>query len=181
MKYHGFFLILVSVSSLTQCEAWIKSARAESALNLSRYEDEWAQAQQKYYDALKKLKTPRDPAKVKALKDEILTPSKQALSDAYERHAKSLLGSSSSKNGKDRPTDTPSGNPVEPIVILDGAGVKKEVRYLKKGAPVDMTEEESPDFEGPQVLASPSAENAGEIAYPVRKKKPAQGLKNKAP
>lgn len=175
----GWVLILALVGG---------NAHAVTQNDLRQYEEDWTKAQQQYYDELKKLKSPRRPEQVQSLKDSILTPKKKALQDAYRKFEEPK--SRPTGNVPDTEADSPESGTAnarspEPTVILDGSGVKKEVRYLKKGAPVDMTEEESPEFEGPTVLASPGTESAGEIAYPVRKKKTEaakpQGLKNKAP
>jgi len=126
-------------------------------------EQNWAQAQQEYYQALKKLKTPRNPEEVKQLKEKILEPKKKELTDAY---AKPKTAGSEKTAGK--ATDQESAKPEAPKTVLDGKDVKNEIRYSKKGAPADMTKEESPDYGGPEVISAPNDNGVGEIAYPKK-------------
>jgi len=129
-------------------------------------EKNWAKAQQDYYQELKKLKSPRDPSEVKALKEKILAPKKKALQEAYQTKPEKSGSTQSKTAGTQKP------EPVEtPKTVLDGKDIKKEISYSKKGAPEDMTKEESPEFSGPEVISEPNENGVGEIAYPSKKSK----------
>lgn len=160
------------------------------AADLQAVEDEWAKAQQTYYEELKKLKAPRDPQEVTKLKDRILAPSKKALEEAYREaeREKDAPPTATARGNTGDSSDTggsrPSAPPPEPAMVLDGKGVKREIRYTKKGAPEDMTAEESPESLGPLTLTPTTAESTGEISYSKKKKpepkKPAQDLRKSA-
>jgi hypothetical protein len=151
------FLSLLGVFTLSRTHA---SEKPEAA------EKNWTQAQQDYYQELKKLKTPRDPNEVKALKDKILAPKKKALEEAYQTQP------ATTENPNRQTESAKKTGPVEaPKTVLDGKEVKNEIRYTKKGAPADMTDEESPEFSGPEVISAPNDNGVGEIAYPIKKSK----------